>query len=58
MTPASLLAIAVDPKPVPGTAVRGRVIRREKVPEKSGEVVEILRGDLYERRDFQSGASK
>jgi len=35
---------------------RPRVARREPVPPpKSGEVVEILRGDLFERRDFNKG---
>jgi len=58
VTPASLLAIAVEPKPGSGTPVRARVVRREKAPEKSSEVVEILRGDLYERRDFQPKGNK
>ncbi|MGA8893165.1 MAG: Flp pilus assembly protein CpaB [Anaeromyxobacteraceae bacterium] len=59
VTPASLLATSAEVKPAaaPG-AVRGRVVRREKAPEKTGEVVEILRGDLFEKRDFQQGGSK
>ena len=62
VTPSSLLAMSVDAKPAQTAPVRGRVARREKVEEKGtgkgGDSVEILRGDLFERRDFQRGASK
>jgi len=61
VTPASLLATSGDPKPaapVVSGAVRGRAVRREKAPEKGGEVVEILRGDMFEKRDFQQGGNK
>jgi pilus assembly protein CpaB len=58
VTPASLLATSADLKPATPGPVRGRVVRREKAPEKGGEVVEILRGDMFEKRDFQQGGSK
>ena len=62
VTPSSLLAMSVDAKPAQAAPVRGRVARREKVaekgPGKGGDSVEILRGDLFERRNFQQGASK
>jgi pilus assembly protein CpaB len=58
VTPASLLGTSADVKPAIASPVRGRVARREKGSEKSGEVVEILRGDMFEKRDFQQGGSK
>jgi pilus assembly protein CpaB len=65
VNPASLLAGSADAKVAPSTPVRARVARRgggEKVDakgtEKSGDSVEILRGDMFERRDFQARATK
>jgi pilus assembly protein CpaB len=60
VTPATLLASATHVENVPASTAkapaRQRAARRE-VPVKSGEVVEIMRGDLFERRDFQAGST-
>jgi pilus assembly protein CpaB len=56
VTPATLLASAVEtpavPPPASRRAARVRPARPEE-PARQAEVVEILRGDLFERRDFQ-----
>jgi pilus assembly protein CpaB len=52
----SLLSAAEAHAPEPRPPERRRVARREPPPPpQSGEVVEILRGDLFERRDFNKG---
>ena len=62
VTATTLLATSADAKPAPATTARSRVVRREKVAEKGvekrGETVEILRGDMFERRDFQQRAAQ
>jgi pilus assembly protein CpaB len=54
MTPAALLELPRSEPPPPKPVTR--VIVRE--PEKKADVVEILRGDLWERRNFDQAAGQ
>ncbi len=58
VTPASLLGSSVDVRPATAGATRTRGVRRDRPGEKTGESVEILRGDLFERRNFQARTEK
>jgi pilus assembly protein CpaB len=54
-TAAGLLAL---PEPQAKTARRAARVARAEPPPKPGDVVEILRGDLFERRNFEEGAKR
>jgi pilus assembly protein CpaB len=59
MTPDTLLGLAPKPPPGPSPAPAPKATKIARVePEKKGEVIEILRGDLFERRNFDPGAKR
>jgi pilus assembly protein CpaB len=69
VSPNSLLAMALDAPPAPAPAksapkaspARRHVVAKAPVvepPPKPSEVVEIMRGDVFERRDFQKDTKR
>jgi pilus assembly protein CpaB len=58
MTPAVLLASSADPATAPAKKRGARARVEEPAAPQQREVVEILRGDMFERRDFAKKEAK
>jgi pilus assembly protein CpaB len=60
MTPDTLLGISPKPPPAPPPPQRATKVARAPEPEKErkSEVIEILRGDLFERRNFEPSSRR